>query len=252
MVVRDIVHFRKVGKLSAHALRIGSEASLNMTPESAIKLRKLANAGKSGKFTTNTHRDVMTTLGVASGMSQLYEAKAPMWDKLKGEPQEGSLWFLLPHEVINSQVESASEWFDFAEDQPGLRKSHGQWCARMKVNPANFVAVGLWGDSAPYHTRDSLVLVLFNVLTGSHNRRYWMCGISKNSLCCCGCSGRCTLEVVWKIFAWSMAAMLSGTYPSRRHDGTMLKDMTIIAQLLIHATMWSQQPQTVCVLALNR
>ena len=55
--------------------------------------------------------------------------------------------------------------------------------------------VGLWGDGGAYNTRDQIMLLLFNVVTGLHfTQRYLIGVLSKLNTCRCGCKGQCTLN----------------------------------------------------------
>ena len=42
--------------------------------------------------------------------------------------------------------------------------------------------------------------------------------------CCqsCGCSGRCTVQAIWKVICWSFAALRKGKYPDRGPFGEPL------------------------------
>ena len=50
-----------------------------------------------------------------------------------------------------------------------------------------FAICGLWADSATYHTRDSLLPILFNVLSGILRTRFGISARSKRMQCNCGC-----------------------------------------------------------------
>ena len=88
----------------------------------------------------------------------------------------------------------------------------------------DIACIGLWGDGAPYHTRDSLNVLIFNVLSGRHNKRYFICGWSKRMTCQCGCGGRCTFDSVYKVCSWFMAAWKCGVYPAFRDDNVAFED----------------------------
>ena len=84
--------------------------------------------------------------------------------------------------------------------------------------------LGLWGDSAPYNTRDSLFLCLWNVLSGLHHLRYWFTAFPKRVMCACGCKGRHTMATVWSVLHMCLMALLTGKSPGHRHDGTAFAD----------------------------
>ena len=94
----------------------------------------------------------------------------------------------------------------------------------MPGDGEDIACIGLWGDGAPYHTRDSLNVLIFNVLSGTHNKRYFICGWSKRMTCQCGCGGRCTFDSVYKVCSWFMAAWKCGVYPAFRDDNVAFED----------------------------
>jgi hypothetical protein len=212
------------GAISSVSLREGSEAILNQSPESIQKLRSWSKAGTFGKHPSNTQRDIIRTIGKDSGMPNLYQARAKLWDPLAGVPREELIHLLLPHEMLDFRVDDPSEWLSFGEEQTGLEQNLHEWCSRTNQSPEGVAVMSVWGDAAPFNKRDSLMLILFNVMTGKHHRRFWICGLSKRTLCDCGCKGRCTLDIVWDVVAWSFGVLASGKYPTRRHDNTLFKD----------------------------
>ena len=122
-------------------------------------------------------------------------------------------------------VDDLQNWTALGQDQPELKAMREQWCSSMKViDPLRVLMVGIWGDAAPYNHRDSLYLLLYNVLSGSSKKRYWLTGFPKKVVCRCGCSGKCTFDVVWKILQWSFDHLRIGRLPLKRHDGTEFKD----------------------------
>ena len=229
----------KTGKISSQILRQGSEAYLNTTPESNYTLRKWAKTGCWGKHPTNTHRDVVRVMSKQSRMPMVYQAKAQFWGSLTNQPCEDWMYFMLPHEVLDRQVDVPSEWLGLDSCYSGLQANLGQWCAELRQDPQQTAVLGIWGDTAPYNNRDCLLLVLFNCISGNHHRRFWVCGMSKKTLCQCGCSGRCTSDKIWEVVAWSLGALLSGKNPTHRHDGVMFKD---ISETCIRGTTHKHTP----------
>ena len=69
------------------------------------------------------------------------------------------------------------------------------------------------------NTRDSLYLFLWNIISGVHQTRFWFVGLTKRSICQCGCDGQHTFQVIWDVLAWALQACLLRRYPKRRHDG---------------------------------
>ena len=70
-----------------------------------------------------------------------------------------------------------------------------------------------------YHTRDSLYMSLWNVISGEYHRRYWAGAWSKRTSCQCGCQGRCTFASVWRFWIWVSTIWKCCLYPSVRDDG---------------------------------
>ena len=130
--------------------------------------------------------------------------------------------FLVPHEEIDkAMADTPVEHWTSLKSGSGLERTVQNWAARVGIDVASndIAAFGVWSDAAPYHTRDSLYLVLVNVLSGVFHSRFWMCAWGKRLACNCGCKGKCTYDAVWRVLRWSMQCYLSGVYPSVRDDG---------------------------------
>ena len=80
--------------------------------------------------------------------------------------------------------------------------------------------MSIWGDTAPYNTRDSLILFLWSALSGVNQDRFWCTAFPKSSMCACGCHGKHTFDGVFEVLAWSFSSLLCGKYPGTRHDGS--------------------------------
>ena len=89
-----------------------------------------------------------------------------------------------------------------------------------------FHVCGMWGDSACYHTRDSIFLLLFNSISGLSNEPIPLGAWSKRLNCQCGCLGRCTIDSIYRFLAWVFSVWQSGRYPMFRDDGIAFKDST--------------------------
>ena len=89
--------------------------------------------------------------------------RAQFWDAQADRPILGRLYFLLPIEILASLITEVdvAEWCEFALDQGDLLNVMTAWCERMGIIPLHVLAMGLWGDSAPYDANDSLYLFLF-------------------------------------------------------------------------------------------
>ena len=50
---------------------------------------------------------------------------------------------------------------------------------KLPVMQERFLSLGVWGDAAPYAHRDSLYMLLFNVISGRHHKRFWFATFPK-------------------------------------------------------------------------
>ncbi len=103
-------------------------------------------------------------------MPELYKTKGVYWDPVNETKVESDMWFLLPHEIFHKVVKDPSPWLGL-DDRPNLLTTLQNTCDRLNTPSADVAALGIWGDSAPYNTRDSLFLVVINALSGKHNDR---------------------------------------------------------------------------------
>ena len=74
-----------------------------------------------------------------------------------------------------------------------------------------WVLVGLYVDAAPYTKYDSFYVISWNPI---HSRtRHVITVVRKQQLCRCGCKGKCTINAVMRVIAWSMLALRAGKHP---------------------------------------
>lgn len=148
--------------------------------------------GASGAHPQNAQRDLLRQLGkmTPAGVPPLYEASVPMWDARGNCQTTGNLYFALPHEHLQAAVgrTSLAEWTQFSEELRPRQRQLAEWCGRVGIeNSGNdVIPLGLWGDGAPYHTRDSVNLLLFNALVGKHTERKWITAFPKKALASAG------------------------------------------------------------------
>ena len=62
------------------------------------------------------------------------------------------------------------------------------------------------------------------MFTGEIRDRWWITAINKDSLCDCGCGGRCSFDDVWAVVSWSMTALMLGKWPEQNHLGQEFDD----------------------------
>ena len=150
-------------------------------------------------------------------------ASCPMWDHAADRPKHQDLAFLPIHETLDVMVSEGEEesWCSTTGDQAGFAADLHEWGARMGLDVVKnlFACIGLWGDSAPFAKRQSLFLLLFTVISGVHRERFWVTALTNKCLCQCGCFGRCTFDLIFKVVAWSFRALAAGRYPMVDHEG---------------------------------
>ena len=215
----------KKGKISTADLQEGASTTAAIDRNCA----DWAKIGASGARASHCQRDFITLLGKKSNLPDLYVANAPMWDHRLKKPIQGKLYFLLPFEILANTI-SDSNLQSFAaipDGQEGLLRTLEGWCQRTHSAPdGKTLALGIWGDSAPFHTRDSLFLMLWNILSGGHHKRYWFTTFTKRSSCNCGCMGRHTFEVVWEVMRWSLESLQARMFVTDNMEGVSYQILT--------------------------
>ena len=129
--------------------------------------------------------------------------------------------FLCIHEILDHIVTTSPENTDFCSFEPGqqaFEETLVNTCDRLSIPREGTAALSIWGDYAKYHTRDSIALLLWSFLSGPIRTRYWIAGFAKRQGCACGCGQRHTLDAMFKVIGWMLRVLLSGVWPSVRHD----------------------------------
>ena len=151
---------------------------------------------------SNHARDLLRKLKkCAKHKPEVYACLVRLWDCKAPVPIEEDMHFLLPYEFVESDEGAAEEWADLGSD-PAVHATREEWATRMGVDTCGLVATGIWGDTAPFWARDSLMRLLWSPLGGpvsakaglSRRRRHWICAVAKRMMCDCGCNGRHTME----------------------------------------------------------
>ena len=207
---------------------------------SAVDVEELASteacshlAPKSVERTGNNHaRDVLRKLKKrAKHKPEVYACPVRLWDCKAQVPIEEDMHFLLPYEFVESDEGTAEEWAALDSDSP-MHATREEWATRMGVDTCGLVATGIWGDTAPFWTRDSLMLLLWSPLGGPvsaktglpRRQRHWICAVAKRMMCDCGCKGRHTMESIWAVLSWIYQVWMSGRHPAVRSDGIRFSD----------------------------
>ena len=218
----------KQGKIGAPQLQQAAAESVANGDRRTI-ISKLAHAGRDGAIRGNISRDVMKHIG--SSKTKPYCSLVTFWDPDRNCQIKDKCFFLLPYEIIESEIDAGTPIDDFCHlaDGDPLISVKADLMRTLKIEDGSNVAlIGLWGDAAPFHNRDSVFLVLFNVISGSRAKRFPISCWSKRMSCNCGCSGRHTMDDIWRVCAWFMTAWLSGEHPSYRDDNTLFEDSIYI------------------------
>ena len=86
------------------------------------------------------------------------------------------------------------------------------------ANPGEAVyPMSIYLDSVNHSKVDSVCgITIQNMVSGT---RHLCVVLRKSRLCRCGCRGWCSMHSVWSCLHWSIAALESGQFPERRHDG---------------------------------
>ena len=169
----------------------------------------------------NMSRDISRGMGKTSKHAQCYSSKVPMWSQKRDCQIMADMYSRLPHEELDKAIDNTptDNWTKMTRGTPLYTTALG-WAQSVGIDSLDNVAVlGLWSDAAPYNHRDTMFMVLCNVLSGSHHDRMWIGCWSKRLQCACGCKGRCTYDAIWRVIAWSMQSLRIGTYPAIRDDG---------------------------------
>ena len=208
---------------SAAATQVLAEKA---TKAGASGVEDLAGAGASGRHPKNAQRDIMRKLLKHSNCPPVYWAKVPV--KNTG-PGTGKIYdwipFLLIFEVMAMILGkpgcSLASFATLPPTLPGLRDKKNRWCAKMKLDPEVTVPLGVHGDGVPHQSNGSTIECFsWNFVSMPEAERFPFTCIEKDSLCNCGCSGRCTTNAIMDVLVWCMRQLLVGTLPTCRHDGT--------------------------------
>ena len=206
----------KTGRISAPETQELAESVTTVASSSSdVRSTEYAAAGGPRRLTGNMSRDLLRSMGKRSKLPPVYQARIPFWDAVRSEKYMDVCNFLLPHELLFYVAESLGlEQLLHIRNNVHLENTFNTWkLANGLADVLSVLALGLWGDSATFFTRDSLYVMLLNIISGEHHTRYMIVSFGKNMCCNCGCYGRCTFEAVWKIVVWSCRQAHLGIFP---------------------------------------
>ena len=218
----------KKGRMSAREVQAEAATIYAAVPSSSSSAsssgQRWAAAGAEGRHPGNASRDITLQMSKTSTNAHVYSASIPFWDPVRSVQIQDDAYLLVPHEVGDKAMEDGQDWSSLPQGH-SLNRTLSDWKEKNEVEGDDDIAVvGLWADSATYHTRDSLYLILFNFLSGINRMRFWVSAWSKRHMCACGCKGRHTFDAMQEVVNWSMLAWMSGRYPTVRHDGVAFED----------------------------
>ena len=102
---------------------------------------------------------------------------------------EEECYLLLPYEVIDKlgATGDVSTYTSLPANSP-FGDAKAAWVTEFWIpwDGSDVAVCGLWGDAAPFHTRDSIMMLLFNVISGVCNMRRWIATWSKRMACASG------------------------------------------------------------------
>ena len=205
--------------LSATKANLVARAAQNV---GAQGVGDLAAAGARGS-NKNTHRDLMRCLLRGCTMPPLYMAKVPLWQN--GVQVQGDLPVLLPHEVLSKIWQHNPQLLQEAKPTPTTLPELSALVTSVEEElgvPSGLVPLGLHGDGVPYSKNQSLEVLSWNLPGQPLWDRVVFAAIPKKFCCQCGCKGRCTWDAVLHIFSWSARHLLTGLFPTTRHEGQSL------------------------------
>ena len=130
---------------------------------------------------------------------------------------------ILPHDLLFTLAEDqVADYCSYGPSQQGVLGDLQDWGYQCDVNLNDGIhtaALALWGDAAPYATRDSIYLLVLTILSGQHREYYWLSCITKRRICACGCQGRHTFDRLFMVLSWSFRACLAARHPCCDHLG---------------------------------
>jgi len=190
----------------------------------ALGVRDLAATGARGACPGNMHRDLLRQYLKGTSVPRPYFAEVPIHDPRTDEDGvKVMLPFLLPHEMVNAiSKKNLNVTRDLSElpDGSPLDDAATSFAREHNVPRERVVPIGFHGDGVPHKRNKSVQVFSWNFLSKGMSERFLFTSIDKDFCCQCGCGGRCTLDAIVDVFAWSMKTMSLGRWPRKRHDGT--------------------------------
>ena len=225
----------KSGRLTAKEFAEGARAECEDTEAPNPVASRVAAAAPTKKYRTNagerldtrnTSRGIQRAFKSRSkGLPEAYTFSCPLWDVTGATSVDEEVSMILPHDLMDNLPEGSEfEYCSYDATQQGLYTDLREWGYRTEVDIDDGVptaGLALWGDAAPYQARDSIYLLVLTILSGQHRMYYWLSCFTKRRTCACGCQGRHTFDMLFKVLAWSFRACMANRHPSVDHMGQL-------------------------------
>ena len=172
--------------------------------ESSSSAAGFAKAGAGGKQLGNLARDILCQL-LRNSDQELFYYPVPFKDPDTDNAITSLHPFLLPHEILAAMVRQKG-FGAFAMDagQEFIYRILAKQCAKLGLQLAETLAVGLHGDGVPYTKKESLEIISFNFLNHPQGERIPLTALSKKI------ATTATWECVFHVVAWSMRMLFTG------------------------------------------
>ena len=215
-------------KMSAHEAQ---QMAMLATDDGCKGAEDIAKAGKRGQAYKNSARDIKTLVLNNCEAPVPYMVTIPIWNTNTGSKEYVDWPVLLPHEMLGYLVDSGSCTIQDMADMDGrdditIKDRKATFCTAHGLRSSTCIPLGFHGDGVPMqkgtHNQQTTEVYSWNLLCDKDGKRYLYTNIHKKFMCDCGCRGRCTLDPLLEVFAWSMQVLLGGRHPSVSHDGTKL------------------------------
>ena len=167
--------------------------------------------------TKHAARNMLRACLIGCAVPKLYYSAVRVLDPTTGTVKTVDLPFLLPHEVLPTILEKATQaqkdkWLTHPTRQSDVQS----FCAEYKVPLEQTYPVGLHGDGVPFQAKmsDSIEQFSWSFCSDNASPRVLFCVVPKSF-----CAGRQTYEDILAVFVLSMKILASGHHATKRLDG---------------------------------
>ena len=146
-----------------------------LSAKDVVELTEGADSStRPASWEAHASRNVKRKFARESGRPDVYAAVGKFCDEKKQKQFTDTMYFSLPWEIIETDAKPISEWTHIEADAP-LYSTRQAWASgrdiRLSVEEIeNTVVWGIWGDTAPFLTRDSLYILTYSAVSGNNKR----------------------------------------------------------------------------------